>query len=81
LIAEHIFRYVGQCYALLDACNDEAEPEDREIYERFVRKSKGIVEESNSFDTYVTYVETMLVPEDIGATGEDLVATYTQWLG
>lgn len=81
LIAKHIFRYVDQCYALLDACNDEAEPEDKEIYERFVGKSKGIMEESNSCDVYLTYVETMLVTEDIGICGEDLVATYTHWLG
>ncbi|OJA07738.1 hypothetical protein AZE42_08440 [Rhizopogon vesiculosus] len=74
-------KYVNQCYALLDACNDEAEPEDKEMYERFVGKSKGIVEESNSTDVYVTYCETMLVTEDIGICGEDLVATYTQWLG
>jgi hypothetical protein len=80
-MAEHIFRYVDQCYALLDACNDEAEPEDKEIYERFIEKSRGIVEESNSLDVYVTYVQTLLVTEDIGICGEDLMAIYAQWIG
>ncbi|KAG2363998.1 polyphosphoinositide phosphatase [Suillus spraguei] len=73
-------KYVDQCFALLEACNDEAEPEDKEIYERFVRKSKGIVEEGNSCDIYITYVRTMET-EDVGTCGEDLVATYEQWLG
>jgi hypothetical protein len=74
-----LFRYVDQCFALLEACNDEAEPEDKEIYERFVRKSKGIVEEGISCDIYVTYVRT-IEAEDVGTYGEDLVATYEQWL-
>jgi hypothetical protein len=74
-----LFRYVDQCFALLEACNDEAEPEDKEIYERFVRKSKGVVEEGISCDIYVTYVRTTEA-EDVGTYGEDLVATYEQWL-
>lgn len=74
-----MFRYVDQCFALLEACNDEAEPEDKEIYERFVRKSKGVVEEGISCDIYVTYVQ-IIEAEDVGTYGEDLVTTYEQWL-
>ncbi|KAG1761875.1 SacI homology domain-containing protein [Suillus occidentalis] len=72
-------KYVDQCFALLEACNDEAEPEDKEIYERFVRKSKGVVEEGISCDIYATYVQ-IIEAEDVGIYGEDLVATYEQWL-
>ena len=81
MIAKYLFRYVDQCFALLEACSDEAEPEDKEIYERFVGKSKGIVEDGHSYEIYVTYVKTTLMLENAGACGEDLVSTYAQWLG
>jgi len=51
------------------------------MYERFIDKSKGVVEENNALDVYVTYVDTQLVTKDLGICEEDLVATYVQWIG